>query len=76
MSRPLPHALTPIWLTLHQTIERHIDAGDRDEFLDTIVTIANQHDSLRGKGAGDAYIARVIQSLTGHSTDADKHWEP
>jgi hypothetical protein len=62
---PMSHPLRPIWLDLFKAIERHIDAGDRDEFLDTVVTIANQHDTHRGKGAGDAYIERVIRSLTG-----------
>lgn len=60
-----PDPLRPLWIDLHHAIEAHIDAPDRDEFLDTVTTIADQHDRHRGTGAGDAYLARVIRSLTG-----------
>ncbi len=63
------NSLTPIWITLHRAIAAHVDAGDRDEFLDTVVTIAGQHDTHRGKGAGDVYLERVIRSLTGAIED-------
>ena len=63
------HALTPIWITLHRAIAARVDADDSDEFLDTVVTIANQHDAHAGKGAGDAYLERVIRSLTGSTED-------
>ncbi len=63
------HALTPVWVTLHRAISAHVDADDRDEFLDTVVTMENQHDAHDGKGAGDAYLERVIRSLTGSTKD-------
>ena len=62
----------PIRRELYQAIDAHIDADDRDEFLDTVVTIAGHHDQHHGKGAGDDYIARVIRSLTG---DLDQEQE-
>jgi hypothetical protein len=76
MAQPLPDTLTPIWITLHKAIARHIDDADREEFLDTVVTIANRDDALKGAGAGDAYLARVIQSLTGGDIDTNDPREP
>ena len=66
----MSHPLRPIWITLSQAIDTHVDAADRAEFLDTIVTIADRHDAHEGKGAGDAYLARVIRSLTGTNEDS------
>lgn len=62
-------SLTPIWIRLDTAIRRHVDADDVEEFLDTVVTIANQHDTHQGRGAGDAYLERVINSLTGATTN-------
>lgn len=70
-ARHTPDPLRPIWIDLYQAIEAHIDAADRVEFLDTVTTIADQHDRHRGTGAGDAYLARVINSLTGTGDDGD-----
>lgn len=59
----------PIWLRLYQAIDAHVDAGDREDFLDTVVTVANRRDATEGNGAGDSYIAQVINSLTGTPED-------
>lgn len=69
-----PHAmqsLRPVWLRLYQAVETHVDADDREEFLDTVVTIAGHHDTLNGKGAGDDYLERVIVSLNGTREDGE-----
>jgi hypothetical protein len=71
MSQPLPHSLRPIWLDLYDAVAKHVDADDHDEFLDTIVTMANLEDTHKGQGAGDTYIARVIRSLTGQPVTGD-----
>jgi hypothetical protein len=59
----------PIWIALNQTIAQFIDPQDRDEFLDAVVTTAAADDAQKGNGAGDAYVARVIQSLIVNSKD-------
>ena len=59
----------PIWNALHQTIAQFVDPEDQEEFLDGVVTMAAADDAQKGHGAGDAYVARVIQSLTGNNKD-------
>jgi hypothetical protein len=59
----------PIWITLHQAIAQFVDPQDRDEFLDAVSTMAAADDAQKGTGAGDAYVARVINSLTGNNKD-------
>lgn len=65
-------SLAPIVVRLHHAIDTHIGAGDRAEFLDTVMSIAEQHDTHKGRGAGDAYLERVIASLTGTPEDDDE----
>lgn len=62
----------PILAQLHRAVDAHVDAGDRAEFLDTVMTIATHHDTHKGRGAGDAYLERVIASLTGTSEAHDE----
>lgn len=66
---PALRSLMPIVVRLRHAIDNHVDAGDRDEFLDTVMTIATHHDTHKGRGAGDAYLERVIASLTSGSED-------
>ncbi len=57
----------PIWNALLQTIAQFVDPEDQEEFLDSVVTTAAAENAQKGIGAGDAYVARVIQSLTGNN---------
>ena len=66
---PTHDPLRPIWLALYRAVDAHVDADDREDFLDTVVTVANRRDATEGSGAGDRYIARVITSLTGTPED-------
>jgi hypothetical protein len=63
------HDQHPIWITLHQAIAQFVDPQDREEYLDAVKTKANSDDQKHGNGAGDAYVARVIQSLAGNNND-------
>lgn len=65
-------SLVPILVQLHHAVDAHVDAGDHAEFLDTVMTIAEHHDTHKGRGAGDAYLERVIASLTGTPEDDDE----
>jgi len=65
-------SLVPVLIRLRRAIDQHVDAGDRDEFFDTVMTIAAAHDTHRGRGAGDAYLERVIGSLNGSLEDENE----
>ena len=67
MTQPIPHSLKPVLIRLDAAIAAHVDAEDRDDFRDTVLTTATRHDATKGRDAGDHYIAEVIRSLMGAS---------
>jgi hypothetical protein len=69
MSTAHQRSLAAIWVRLEQAIRTHVADEDVEEFLDAVTTIAGQHDTHRGRGAGDAYLEQVIRSLTGGIRD-------
>jgi hypothetical protein len=62
-------SLAQIWVRLEQAIRTHVADEDVEEFLDAVTTIAGQHDTHGGHGAGNAYVEQVIRSLTGGHQD-------